>query len=286
MDDIRFEPADTIAPARLHEAFGAAFSDYLIGPFGLPLAQWPVFLGRQAVDLALSRIALRGDRILAFAFTAPRPAHRVWRLATMGAVPGSRGSGAAPALLDDFIVRAAAAGQQAVELECFAQNERAVRLYRGRGFEPLHELHGYARDAGAPVPDPPAGPVEAVDLEDAYAWLDQRDAELRDLPLQVTPVSLRAQPVALQAWRHGQAQLLFALNSGKQLTVYSLVDTQPGQPGAQALAGHLARQYPGHRVTVPQLQRPDLGGEALLRLGFQDQPLFQRLMRRPLRPAD
>lgn len=282
MSELKLVPADAIAPATLHAAFAAAFSDYLLGPFNLSLAQWPAFLGRQAADLTLSRAALRGDRLLAFALVAPRPEIGHWRLATMGAVPEARGSGAAPALLDDLIARAAAAGMRGVELECFAQNERAQRLYRSRGFDAIHPLHGYARAASAAAGETPADPnIRIVDLPAAFAWLDRCSLELGDLPLQVTPVSLRAQPVALQAWQLGAAQLVFSVNGADSVAIQSLVDSDAKQADAQALAARLLREYPQHRVIVPQLQRPDLGGEALERLGFERQPLHQLLMQRP-----
>jgi GNAT superfamily N-acetyltransferase len=281
MSDLTIGPADAIAPAALHAAFAAAFSDYLLGPFNLPLAQWPVFTGRQAADLALSRVALRGSRLLAFALVAPRPEIGRWRLATMGAVPEARGSGAAPALLDDFIARAAAAGMQGVELECFAQNERAQRLYRARGFEAVHPLYGYTRPAGVPLADtvPARAEVQQVAAAAAFAWLDECSIELGGLPLQVTPVSLRAQPVELQAWQCGRAQLVFAA-SADTVVIHSLADRGAAQQEAQALAAQLVRAHPGHRIVVPQLQRPDLGGDALERLGFERQPLHQLLMRR------
>ena len=282
MSDLKLMPADAIAPATLHAAFAAAFSDYLLGPFRLPLAQWPAFLGRQAADLTLSRAALRGDRLLAFALAAPRPEIGHWRLATMGAVPEARGSGAAPSLLDDFIARAAAAGMGGVELECFAQNDRALRLYRSRAFDAVHPLYGYARAAGATAADTPADPnIRIVELPAAFAWLDRCSLELGDLPLQVTPVSLRAQPMSLQAWQLGAAQLVFAESGADSVAIHSLVDRQPLQRDAQALAARLVREYPLHRIAVPQLQRADLGGEALERLGFERQPLHQLLMRRP-----
>jgi ribosomal protein S18 acetylase RimI-like enzyme len=285
MSELKFVPADAIAPATLHAAFTAAFSDYLLGPFNLPLDQWPVFLGRQAAQLALSRAAMRDVRPLAFALVAPRPEIGHWRLATMGAVPEARGSGAAPALLDDFIARAAAAGMRGVELECFAQNERAQRLYRARGFEVVHPLYGYARPAGTPLPaDVWADGAISVDLPTAFRWLGQRDVDLGDLPLQVTPVSLRAQPLALQARQRGAAQLVFAVNEPDTLVIHSLVDRKPAQEDAQALVAELVRQHLAHRIVVPQLQRPDLGGEALERLGFERQPLHQLLMRLPLNP--
>jgi len=282
MSESKFVPADTIAPATLHAAFASAFSDYLLGPFNLPLELWPVFVGRQGADLSLSRAALRDGRLLAFALVAPRPEIGHWRLATMGAVPEARGSGVAPALLDDFIARAVAAGIRGVELECFAQNERALRLYRARGFETVHPLYGYVRAAGAPLlADEPAGDVARIDVPSAFAWLDRRNVELGDLPLQVTPVSLRAQPVALQAWQRGLAQLVFAVNGTESVAIHSLVDLDAAQPGAQALVAQLVNEHPVHRIVVPQLQRPDLGGEALERLGFERQPLHQLLMRRP-----
>lgn len=276
--------ADALAPGRLHQAFADAFSDYLIGPFQLPLAQWPAFLARHGVDLAQSRVQLAGDQVQAFALAAPRPAIGTWRLAVMGAPPAARGSGAAAALLGDFIERAAAAGMRQVELECFAQNERAMRLYRGRGFEAIHPLHGYGRAAGVALPPSTAAgqPHADVPPNEAWAWLDERSTRLRDLPLQVTGASLRTQATLPQAWRLGSAQLVFLPADPATVQVQSLVDTDPAQRDAEALAAQLVAAFPDRRIAVAQLQRPDLGGEALLRLGFERLPLHQWLMRRPL----
>jgi len=277
-------PAGALAPGRLHQAFADAFADYLIGAFNLPLAQWPAFLARHGVDLAASRVQLAGEAVQAFALVAPRPAIGAWRLAVMGAPPAERGSGAAAALLDDFIQRAAGAGMRHAELECFAQNERAIRLYRGRGFEAIHPLHGYARPAGLALSRPSAAPAPAVavPLEAAWAWLDELSVQRGDLPLQVTGASLRAQATAPQAWRLATAQLVFLPADAATIQVQSLVDTDPAQQSAEALVAQLVAAYADRRIAVPQLQRPDLGGEALLRLGFERLPLHQWLMRRPL----
>jgi ribosomal protein S18 acetylase RimI-like enzyme len=270
--------AAAVAPAALHAAFAAAFADYLLGPFQLAPQQWPLFLARQGVDLAASRVALGDGAVRAFALVAPRPAIGHWRLATMGAVPQSRGSGAAPALLDDFIARAGAAGMEGVELECFEQNERALRLYQGRGFLPRHPLYGYTHRGAAAGPQPDG--VTAVDLAGAFGWIEAFAREHRDLHFQVTPASLRALPLQLQAWRRGTAQLVFARSDGGALTVHSLLDAQPQQDDAQALALALLQGHPACEVRVPQLQRPDLGGAALERLGFQRLALNQLLLRR------
>lgn len=288
-------PGPALSSAAWHAAFTAAFADYLIGPFQLALAQWPGFLARQGVDMALSRAAVIDGELRAFALVTPRPARGRWRLSTMGALPSARGSGAAPALLDDFVVRAGADGAAGVELEVFAANERALRLYRSRGFEPVHPLHGYERAPGAgraaaaapPAASPLAPPITPVTLGEAWHWLDEADAGLDDLPLQVTAPVLRlaaafAPPGApVQAWRHGRAQLVFAEQpSHRTILVNSLVDRDPAQPGAEALAEALAARYPEHTLRVAPLQRPDLGGEALQRAGWRPQPLHQWLMRR------
>ena len=158
-------------------------------------------------------------------------------------------------------------------MECFAQNERALRLYQGRGFAVLHPLYGYTRK----IDDPPASTAtpESIALEDAFGWL-----EGMDLPLQVTPPSLRALPVALQAWRHGTAQVVVSEGAEQMLAVHSLVDTDAAQASAEALMRAILPRYAGWTVNVPQLQRPDVGGEALERLGFARLALHQVWMQR------
>lgn len=275
--------ADRVPPAALHAAFRAAFADYLVGAFDLPFEQWPLFLGRQAVDLGASRVGLADTEVQAFAFVALRSGLGVWRLATMGAVPRARGSGVAPALLDDFIARAASARMRQVELECFAQNERAMRLYRSRGFSSVSPLYGYRRDAGGEAAEAPVGgPGEALALQDAWGWLEAVAQSRGDLPLQVTPPSLQALPARLQARRRGTAQVVFSVNSQGLVSLNSLVDTDAAQSDAQALVAGLLREFAGQPFSAAQLQRPDVGGEALERLGFERLALHQVLMRRGL----
>jgi GNAT superfamily N-acetyltransferase len=269
-----------VLPAhKLQQAFQQAFADYLIGPFDLPLAHWPRFLARQGVDLRLSRVALDDESIVAFALVAPRRGR--WRLATMGAVPTARGGGMAPALLDDLIARAGAQGVPGLELEVFAQNERALRLYRSRGFDARHELHGY-EGIGVPDPAQPLGRVGVeVDLASAFAWLDEAVAQVGDVPLQVTPASLAVHPSGLKGWRLGTAQIVFGPDAHGGTVVHSLLDRQPGQRDAEALVQSLRAHVNGGVIKVPPLQRTDLGGDALRRAGMRVQPLHQLLMVRP-----
>lgn len=287
-------PADALDPAVLHTAFTQAFADYLLGPFQVPLAQWPAFLGRQAVELSRSRAALADGEVVAFCLAAPRADRASWRLGTMGALPAARGSGAAALLLQDFVARARGAGQAEVELECFAQNERALRLYERFGFAAVHELFGYAGSVGGRGQRPSSDPGSAAETTDeagalpqptmsevaeAFRAIDAFSRRDGALPLQVTPQSLRALPVQLQAWRCGDAWLVASETGDDKLTVHALLDASTVQTAAESLVGHLAALYPHRTVHVPQLQRDDLGGFALLRSGLQRLPLHQRLMR-------
>lgn len=260
----------------------AAFSDYLTGPFSLTPEQWKVFLARHGAQMPLSRAVVVDGEPVAFAFVNPRMELPAWRLAAMGAKPVARGTGAAPRLLDDLLARARAAGAQSAELECFQKNERALRLYRSRGFEVVHPLLGYVRNADAPALAAVADePVDEVASEDAYAAIDSLSLRLRDLPHQVTGRSLRAGTTATRAWRCGEAFLCFGTSASAPgtIVVHSLVDPDARQRGAQALVAALVAAHPGSKIHVPQLQRRDLGGAALERLGFRELPLAAYLMR-------
>jgi ribosomal protein S18 acetylase RimI-like enzyme len=287
MIDFTIAAADTMSAADLHAATIAAFADYLAGPFQMTLEQWPSFTGRQGVDLAASRVALREGRIVAFAFVAPRVDVGRWRLAVMGALPEARGSGAAPALLDDFIARATAEDLPEIELECFAQNERALRLYRSRGFEVVCELHGWK--APAPAADATgsgaSGPAQApreVDRATALAWLANANLRVADLPFPMTARSVSAQVRPPTFWQHGQAQLVFSVVEGTPVQVHSLVDLDPAQQDAQALVHALLDAHGRADIVVPPIQRDDLGGDALRREGFAPNGLHQVLMKRIL----
>jgi len=281
LSDFAFVAADAVEPADLHAAFRAAFADYLAGPFELPLEAWPTFFARQAIDLSLSRVALRDGRPLAFAFVAPRPLGRRWRLGTMGAVPEARGSGAAPALLDDFVARAAQAGQVAVELECFARNERALRLYKSRRFVARHELTGWTLAEGAPMPAATGAAPREVDRASAFAWLDAAERRIGELPLQTCTPVLAASLRPLRFFQRGSAQLVWSDTGEGAIQVHSLVDSANTQADAQALVAAMRATRPGGAVSVPAIQRDDLCGNALERLGFERQELHQLMMLRP-----
>lgn len=285
MSTFSLVPTDQLAPEALHAAFVRAFADYLIGPFNLALDQWPGFVLRQGLDLGLGRAAVSaGGSVLAFALVAPRPALGRWRLGTMGAVPEARGSGAPVQLLQDFVNRGREVGLKAVELEVFVQNERAARLYRRHGFGERHALQGWQLVAAAGESRPPSVELACTPAE-ALAWLHEAEGTIVDLPLQVSAAVVGVLTEPWTAWRCGSAQLVFTGNIETGVIVRSLIDRNPAQHDAEALVQTLLAAYPGTKVSVPALQRGDLGGEALRRCGFAVEALHQALMRLDLAPA-
>jgi ribosomal protein S18 acetylase RimI-like enzyme len=287
---VRLVVASSVPPADLRACLLAAFADYLI-PIAIPAESWGPWLAQQGVELGESRVAVGGDgQPVALAFVAPRPSLRRWRLAGMGVLPNARGSGVARALLQDLIARAVSAGQSGVELEVFAQNARARALYERQGFAPRHELHGFRATAWNPSgaaderTSAAAGPtpaVQAVTRDEALQWLLEREAALGDLPLQAGPTSLRARE-GWQAWRLGDAQVVLLPKGDKAWAVASLVDRSEQQRDAEALLRDVGARLAGMDWIVPQLQREDLGGAALRRLGFKPEPLHQLWMLRVL----
>ncbi|MBW8779217.1 MAG: GNAT family N-acetyltransferase [Burkholderiales bacterium] len=279
MNSATLVAADTRPEAELHAATIAAFADYLAGPFQMTLEQFPSFIARQGIDLARSRLAIHDGAIGAFAFVCPRPEVGRWRLGVMAAVPAARGTGAAPALLDDFVARARVEGLPWVELECFAQNERALRLYRSRGFEVISALNGWKLPEGASAGES-VGQVHPVDRERALAWLAQADRRLGWLPFPNSDRCMAAQVRPLSFWQCGGAQLVFSVVEGTPTQIHSLVDLDPALRDAEVLARAVAAAHPD--AFAPPILRDDFGGEALRRAGFAPHGMSQVLMRRKL----
>ncbi|MBB5206015.1 GNAT superfamily N-acetyltransferase [Inhella inkyongensis] len=279
------QPTHHIPAPVLHAGFLRAFENYVAGPVQVELAHWPALVLRGGVDLSLGRAALdEQGQVLGFALVAPRPPQRSWRLAAMGLRPEARGTGLAGALLTDFAERARAAGMSSVELEVFEQNPCAKTLYERHGFRPRCPLMGYRREPDA---RPAACPVaadgaSAVPPQAALDWLVQAEIDIADLPLQVGPTTVAALLEPWTPWRLGQAQMIVSGGGDKPWQIRSLVDRSPGQQDAEALLRAWLPRQGAQPIQVGELQRPDLGGEALLRCGFERTPLHQWLMRKDL----
>lgn len=273
-------PASDIPQQGLRDAFNASFADYLIPLPPLDDALWAAFVQRQGIELALSPVAWREGMVIAFAFVTPREGQRT-RIAAMGARPAERGSGAARHLLQRCVEDARHRGQRWIELEAFATNERAQRLYRSQGFAPVCALHGWRSEPGQGLSRDEA--IGAVAREDAARWLDAWDrARPEHLPFQVSGAAVAAAPGEVQAWRLGSAQLVFNLAADGNVAVTSLVDTEPEPVHAARLLGALRRRHPDRALVAPPLHRVDGASRAFAAAGWARQPLWQWLLRLPL----
>lgn len=267
-----------VATAALVDAFNAAFSDYLITFPTLDDAGWQAFVRRQGIDVAQSRVACRGDAVVAFAMITPRPFGRT-RIAVMGARPEARGSGAAKRLLDDAIAASAARRDRWIELEAFAQNERAVRLYRSRGFEVDDELFGFLAPASVGVARDEH--ITEISRTEAAEWGCAFDrSDVAQLPWQVGGEAILAAQGSLRAWQVGGAQLVFVETDASTVTLLSLIDRDAAQAEAVRLLAALRQRYPTQLLRAPQIHRANAAARALDAAGWEREPLYQLLMRR------
>lgn len=266
--------ATAVSAAALCDAYNAAFADYVVAFPTLDETAWRAIVQRQGVELPLSIAACRGDIVMAFGLVTPRGGG-ITRIATMGARPEARGSGAAPMLLDQLLNEARARGDVSAELEVFAQNERAFRLYRSRGFAPVCTLCGF-ETAGRGGSD---APIDEVSREDGAQWAValERD-DRKPLPWQATGGAIACAPAAQRIWRLGQAQAAW-IESADTITVMSLLDRDAGHADAARLLGALAYRFPTHKLRGPQIHRETGPADAFERAGWTRSPLYQYLMR-------
>lgn len=258
----------------IRDCLNAAFSDYLIRMPALDSEGWRVFLHRQGVDLELSRVAIEGGRVTSFALVCPRADDR-WRIAVMGSRPEARGTDTAPRLLDETIKDARSRGIRFVELEVFAQNERAFRLYRSRGLESACELKGFEAPAGSPAR---VGDAKSVSLETARQRA--RDIERSSnapLPWQVCGEAISRLSGLVYGWQTGTGQLVFTEVPGL-IVVQSLLDADARYADAASLLLTLRASFPEAVLRAPQLQVASLAGRAFEAAGWFASPLYQHLM--------
>jgi ribosomal protein S18 acetylase RimI-like enzyme len=273
-DRIRTVRADSVEPDNIRDCLNEAFSDYLIRMPSLDAEGWRGFLTRQSVDLSISRVGLREDRVEAFALVMVR-GNASWRIAVMGARPDLRGTGLAPRLLDETLDDARSRGLPSVELEVFAQNERAFRLYVSRGMKPVSSLFGYEAVAGSPGFDVP---VQSVTLDQARLRAEEIEhASALPLPWQVGPAAISRLPGTAQCWQHGSGQVVFSEVTGL-IHIHSLLDSAADYRCAAKLLGALRAAFPEAMLRAPPLQAEHGAAQAFRSAQWTEAALFQYLM--------
>lgn len=266
--------ASAVDGEQIRDCLNAAFSDYVIRMPALDSEGWRVFLHRQGVDLALSRVATDGGRVVSFALVCPRAKDR-WRIAVMGSRSEARGTGAAPRLLDETIGDARSRGVAFVELEVFAQNERAFRLYRSRGMDSACDLKGFEAPAGSPAR---LLDVKSVTLEAARLRASEIERSSNAaLPWQVCGDAISRLTGMVYCWQAGTGQIVF-LEAPGLIVVQSLLDADERYARATDLLLALRATFPEAVMRAPQLQVASLAAKAFEAAGWVASPLYQHLM--------
>ena len=109
---------------------------YLKTLHGFTVEQTRSFLTSLAETGGVQMLALAGDAVVGWCDVMPQPFEGMRHVGQlgMGLVPGYRGQGLGRRLLRETLGRAFSAGLSRVELEVFASNVAAIRLYEQERF--------------------------------------------------------------------------------------------------------------------------------------------------------
>jgi GNAT superfamily N-acetyltransferase len=281
--DLDLAAASAFPLVELAGLFGRAFEDYVV-EVRVTAEALAARARVESIDLAASRVAVRGGEPVAVALVA----RRGWtcRVAAMGVVKPARRTGAGRFVLGRVLDEARARGERRVVLEVVESNRAAVRLYQEAGFRAVRRLVGW-RAAIAPGPAPPTPtPCDPVEVARRVASLGPDDGIGADgLPWQVAPTSLAQVAPPAAAWSlDGRA---FALVSGvtDEVVVLGALVTDPAhrrRGHARRLLGGLAALHPGRALAFTPILPDDLAAAFFARTGFERRPLTQLEMARRL----
>ncbi|HKW21575.1 MAG TPA: GNAT family N-acetyltransferase [Ktedonobacterales bacterium] len=168
MDKLTYLRAETLAPARVVEAFNRSFEGYFV-PMTHTVDSLRSLIEVNDVALAHSFVAVdevgRPGGVVLLAIRGSRG----W-IAGMGLAPEWRGRGQAAPLMEAALTEARNLGLASVELEALAQNTPARRLYTRLGFEETRSLAvftGPLAEGATLTEEPPL--VEEITVEQALA---------------------------------------------------------------------------------------------------------------------
>ncbi|HEY7339723.1 MAG TPA: GNAT family N-acetyltransferase [Ktedonobacterales bacterium] len=138
METLTYLRAESLAPARVVEAFNRSFEGYFV-PMTHTVDSLRILIEVNDVALAHSFVAVdeqgRPGGVVMLAIRGSRG----W-IAGMGLAPEWRGHGQAEPLMEAALSEARTLGLASVELEVLAQNTPARRLYTRLGFEEARSL--------------------------------------------------------------------------------------------------------------------------------------------------
>lgn len=255
--------ASNYSTAEIAEIFNRGFEDYFI-PISFTPESFPIFVERDEIDLALSRVVLQGDEPVGIALISKRG--DVSRLAVMGIAKEVRSHGAGTWLVDALLKEARARSEKQMLLEVIYENYAAVHIYEKFGFEKLRRLYGFmiGNPEGAPDERLAACPMDVV-LEKATEYA------VPNLPWQVDAETLRKNPTGAFGFTLGKSYIVIS-DPEKEHAVIRLLLSEDGSEAALLKA--LFAKYPKKIWHVPAIF-PEEQTEIFESVGMQKDDISQ-----------
>jgi GNAT superfamily N-acetyltransferase len=246
------------------------FEDYSV-PIQFNTVTFLSMQRKDGIDLTLSRVLIVDDQPCGIALLAHRAARRASRLAAMGIAREVRGKGAGTWFMDGLIREARRRGDHEMVLEVIEQNEPAVRLYRGSGFQTVRRLVGFIRtDARENERNTPY----KVELRELGRLISQQG--LADLPWQLSGESIAQMDPPACAYSKGQAYIAISNPEAEHVVIWSLLVEQAARGkglGTDILKNVIA-QHAGKTWHVPAILPEELG-KVFEKAGFEREELSQ-----------
>jgi ribosomal protein S18 acetylase RimI-like enzyme len=270
---MELRPAHTLTLDGLAALFNEAFTGYIGGNVNFTAATLARLISRDNVDLELSQVFYRDEQPVGFGYVA----RQGWRcrLAAFGVIPAAAGAGIGKLAMNAMVEQARERGDHEYLLEVIEQNERAVRLYKGVGFEIVRRLVGYV----AENPTGEAADLQQIDVYEAARVVVQHGAP--DLPWQVAGANLMRHSPPDVAYELDGAYAVISSPEAPAIALRALI--VPPEFRRQGRASRLLRAlfaaYPQKKWVVSATCPEEIGGELLAKLGFERQAISQWQMR-------
>jgi ribosomal protein S18 acetylase RimI-like enzyme len=278
MDGQRITSAAELALPALAGLFTDGFRHYLL-PMRFTAESLAERICAEQIDLAASRVLLRGEKPAGLALIARRG--RTSRLAAMGIAPEARGQGAGRALLVRVLEDARARGDERMRLEVFESNTPARALYEHNGFQLVRRLVGYEGHRLLPQ----AGALEELDPAYFARLLPHDDT----LPWQLERASLAAPPSTARCFTLARSSFAYLSGVAGQVAwlrgIFTLQDERR-RGHARRLLNALAAHFPEQRVSVPPVFPAGLAAPFFDAVGFVPGALSQLELALDLKPGN
>jgi GNAT superfamily N-acetyltransferase len=249
-----------------------SFENYLV-PITFNLIQFLTMTRKDSVDFFASRVLIADGEPAGIALIA----RRGWtsRLAAMGILKEQRGKGAGGWFMHKLIQEARDRNDRAMVLEVIEQNEHAVQLYRGCGFQIVRRLIGLLQKD---VNLQPTNALDELDLRAAGRLIARYG--LPDLPWQLSGETIALLTPPARAYRKDRAYAVVSSPEAEHVVIWSLL-VEPEARGHNLsvdMLKSLMAHHPHKTWHVPAIF-PEEFEKIFNRAGFEREDISQWQMR-------